>query len=89
MMQYGNRADRKAAAFADSDYYMEAGALQRKGKQKLSGIRALILGVVLTLELMLMGGMLLNIDFRSADRIALILSFAVLYFGVVAGLTDK
>ena len=50
---------------------------------------ALILGVVLTLELMIMGAMLFHIDFHSADRITLVLSFAVVYFGVVAGLTDK
>ena len=50
---------------------------------------ALILGVVLTLEFMIMGAMLFHIDFHSADRITLILSFAAVYFGVVAGLTDK
>ena len=50
---------------------------------------ALILGVVVTLELMIMGAMLFHIDFHSADRIAMVFAFAVLYFGVVAGLTDK
>ena len=33
--------------------------------------------------------MFLNIDFHSADRIALVLAFMVLYSGVVAALTDK
>ena len=43
----------------------------------------------MTAELLIMGAMFMNIDFRSADRIALILGAAVLYFGVVALLTDN
>ena len=47
------------------------------------------MGVLVTLEIMVIGAMLLNIDFHSADRIALVLAFMVLYSGVVAALTDK
>ncbi len=44
---------------------------------------------VVTVEIMIAGGMILNIDFRSVDVIALLLAFVVLYFAVVAILTDK
>ena len=63
-----------------------------KGKrqnQKLSKTMAIILGLIVTLEVMTAGGMILNIDFHSADIVALIFAFMVLYFGVVAMLTDN
>lgn len=63
-----------------------------KGKrrnQKLSKTMAIVLGLIVTLEVMIAGGMILNIDFHSADTIALIFAFMVLYFGVVAMLTDN
>lgn len=63
-----------------------------KGKRqnrKLSKTMAIVLGLVVTLEVMIAGGMILNIDFHSADTIALIFAFMVLYFGVVAMLTDN
>ena len=41
------------------------------------------------LEIMLGGAMLFNFDFRGADIVAVVLSFMVLYFAVVASLTDK
>ena len=88
-MQYGQRADRKVIAFAEREYRDSRNKTGKNGKKKLSGTMALILGVVPTLELMIMGAMLFHIDFHSADRITLVLSFAVVYFGVVAGLTDK
>ena len=50
---------------------------------------AVIMGIVVTVEIMIAGGMILNIDFRSVDVIALLLAFVVLYFAVVAILTDK
>ena len=50
---------------------------------------ARILGAVVTVELLIMGAMFLNVDFQSADRLALLLGAVVLYFGVVALLTDK
>ena len=88
-MQYGQRADRKVIALAEREYRDSRNKTGKNRKKKLSGTMALILGVVLTLELMIMGAMLFHIDFHSADRITLVLSFAVVYFGVVAGLTDK
>ncbi|MDO4602730.1 MAG: hypothetical protein Q4B37_10720 [Eubacteriales bacterium] len=60
----------------------------KKG-EKLSPSMAMIMGIVVTVEIMIAGGMILNIDFKSVDVIALILAFVVLYFAVVAILTDK
>ena len=40
-------------------------------------------------KIMLGGAMLFNFDFRGADIVAVVLSFMVLYFAVVASLTDK
>lgn len=62
---------------------------RKKETRKFSSVMAMIMGVLVTLEIMVMGAMFLNIDFRSADRIALVLAFMVLYSGVVAALTDK
>lgn len=62
---------------------------RKKETRKFSSVMAMIMGVLVTLEIMVMGAMLLNIDFHSADRIALVLAFMVLYSGVVAALTDK
>ena len=76
--QKGYRSD-KIIVLADTGYYTEQTKQKHRKKKKLSCI----------MELLIMGAMLLNIDFRSADRVALILGAAVLYFGVVASLTDK
>ena len=62
---------------------------RKKETRKFSSVMAMIMGVLVTLEIMVMGAMFLNIDFHSADRIALVLAFMVLYSGVVAALTDK
>ena len=59
------------------------------GKQKLSSGMAMILGAFLTIEIMIGGAMLFNFDFKGADIIAVVLAFMVLYFAVVASLTDK
>ena len=83
-MQCGQRTDRKTGVFADDSF---GGSVH--GKKKLSGTMALRLGVVLTLEIMVIGAMLFHIDFHSADRITILLTFAALYFSVVAGLTDR
>lgn len=56
---------------------------------KLSPVMAMILGVLVTLELMVAGTMVLNVDFHTADLISIVFAFIVLYFGVVAFLTDK
>lgn len=60
-----------------------------KKEEKLSPSMAVIMGIVVTVEIMIAGGMILNIDFGSVDVIALLLAFVVLYFAVVAILTDK
>ena len=58
----------------------------RRNRRKLSSVMAMVLGALVTIEIMIM---LLKVDFHSADRIALALGFMVLYSGVVAALTDK
>lgn len=68
--------------------YVEAES-ERCGRQKLSSGMAMVLGALLTMEIMLGGAMLFNFDFRGADIVAVVLSFMVLYFAVVASLTDK
>ena len=45
---------------------------------------AVILGLIVTLEVMVAGGMIFNIDFHSADMVAVIMGFMVLYAGIVA-----
>ena len=60
-----------------------------KKEGKLSPSMAMIMGIAVTVEIMTAGGMILNIDFRSVDVIALLLAFVVLNFAVVAILTDK
>ena len=58
-------------------------------EKKFSGGTALILGLVITVEIMVGGAMLFHFDFHGADMIALLFTFMVLYSGVVAALTDK
>lgn len=60
-----------------------------KKREKLSPSMAMLMGIVVTVEIMIAGGMILNIDFKSVDVIAMILAFVVLYFAVVATLTDE
>lgn len=81
-MQSGQRTGREMAAFV-TDKYDSYG--RGRGKQG----KALLWGIVLTLEIIILGAMFLHVDFHSVDRIALILAFVVVYFGVVAGLTDR
>lgn len=81
--------DDEIIVLADTEYFAAHNRRQNKGKQKLSRIMAMILGAVVTVELLIMGAMFLNVDFQSADRLALLLGAVVLYFGVVALLTDK
>ena len=50
---------------------------------------AVILGLIVTLEVMVAGGMIFNIDFHSADMVAVVMGFMGLYAGVVAILTDN
>ena len=81
--------DDKIIVLADTEYFAADNRRQNKGKHKLSRIMAMVLGAVVTVELLIMGAMFLNVDFQSADRLALLLGAVVLYFGVVALLTDK
>lgn len=74
-------------ALADGGYMENEKRRQNGGK--LSSVMAMVIGAIVTAEIMVGGAMLLNIDFHGADIIALVLVFMVLYFGVVAVLTDK
>ncbi len=65
------------------------GMRRRKENRKLSKTMAVILGLIVTVELIIAGGMIFNIDFHSMDMIALFMGFMVLYAGVVALLTDN
>ena len=62
---------------------------RRKENHKFSRMMAVILGLIVTVEVMIAGGMIFNIDFHSADIVAVIMGFIVLYSGVVAVLTDN
>ena len=88
-MQSGQRAGREMAAYASDKYDSYGRSHRKQSKEKLSGGKALLWGIVLTLEIIILGAMFLHVDFHSVDRIALILAFVVVYFGVVAGLTDR
>ena len=63
--------------------------MRRKERQKFSRTMAVILGLIVTLEVMVAGGMIFNIDFHSADMVAVVMGFMVLYAGIVAILTDN
>ena len=63
--------------------------MRRKERHKLSRTMAVILGLIVTLEVMVAGGMIFNIDFHSADMVAVVMGFMVLYAGIVAILTDN
>ena len=67
--------------------YIESGRKKEGGR--LSNMMAMLLGVIVTIEIMIAGAMIFNFDLRAADGIALLFAFVVLYFGVVAVLTDK
>ena len=58
-------------------------------RKKFSNVMAMILGILVTVEIMILGAMVMKIDVHSADRIAMALAFVVVYSGVVAALTDK
>ena len=58
-------------------------------EKKFSNVMAMILGILVTVEIVILGAMVMKIDVHSADRIAMALAFVVVYSGVVAALTDK
>ena len=50
---------------------------------------SIVMGLIVTLEVMVACGMIFNIDFHSADMVAVVMGFMVLYAGIVAILTDN
>ena len=62
---------------------------KEESQEIFPSIMAMVLGAIVTIEIMIMGAMVLKLDFHSADRIALALGFMVLYSGVVIALADK
>ena len=65
------------------------GMRRKKANRKFSKTMAVILGLIVTVELIIAGGMIFNIDFHSADMVAVVMGFMVLYAGIVAILTDN
>ena len=63
--------------------------MRRKERHKFSRTMAVILGLIVTLEVMIAGGMIFNIDFHSADIITLIFGAGVVFSAAVAVLTDN
>ena len=61
---------------------------EKNESRKLSRTMAVILGLIVTLEVMIAGGMIFNIDFHSADTIAVILGFFGFYIRGVCCSTD-
>ena len=59
--------------------------MRRRERHKFSRT----MGLIVTLEVMVAGGMIFNIDFHSADMVAVVMGFMVLYAGIVAILTDN
>ena len=53
-------------------------------RKKFSNAMAMILGILVTVEIMILGAMVMKIDVHSADWIAMALAFVVVYSGVVA-----
>ena len=76
-------------AKAEGRVYRAERSRGKKKRRKFSSIMAMVLGAIVTIEIMIMGAMVLKLDFHSADRIALALGFMVLYSGVVIALADK
>ena len=83
--------NRRMVAVTNAGYYVpeHINVRKTKGTKKMSSVMAVFLGAILAIEIMIAGGMILNIDFYHADVITLILSFIVLFSGVVAVLADK
>ena len=74
-------------ANAEGRVYRAERSHGKKNRRKFSSIMAMVLGAIVTI--VIMGAMVLKLDFHSADRIALALGFMVLYSGVVIALADK
>lgn len=76
-------------AEAAKKHYTSERREDHREKKKFSNTVAMILGILVTLEIMIIGAMIMKIDLHSADRIAMGLAFMVVYSGVVAALTDR
>ena len=72
-------------ANAEGRVYRAERSHGKKNRRKFSSIMAMVLGAIVTIEIMIMGAMVLKLDFHSADRIACF-GFMVLYSGVVIAL---
>ena len=66
-MQSGQRIDREMAAFVPDKYDSYGRGRGKQGKEKLSGGKALLWGIVLTLEIIILGAMFLHVDFHSVE----------------------
>jgi hypothetical protein len=93
---FGFRRSREMTGrnYKEHSTVLTAGRFQEETEQmgsneKLSSVKAMLLGVFVTAEIMIAGAMLFNVDVHTADGLSVILGFLVLYFGVVACLTDK
>lgn len=62
---------------------------RRKDRRKFSSMMAMILGALVTIEIMVIAAMILKLDFHSVDSISLGLGAMVVYSGAVMMLTDK
>ena len=82
-----NTENSRKVALAEGRY-MET-EHRHTGKQKLSSGMAMILGALLTIEIMIGGAMILYFDFIVAVIFSVLLAFIVFYFVVVSSLTDK
>ena len=52
---------------------------RRKENHKFSRMMAVILGLIVTVEVMIAGGMIFNIDFHSADMVAVIMGLSLIH----------
>lgn len=57
-------------ANAEGRVYRAERSHGKKNRRKFSSIMAMVLGAIVTIEIMIMGAMVLKLDFHSADRIA-------------------
>lgn len=87
MWNSNEKIKERRVALANGGYVEEASEKQKE--KKFSAVMAIIIGFIITLEIMVAGAMMLKIDVSKVDGIAVLFSFAVVYFIVVAGLTDK
>lgn len=87
MMNTNTKMRERRVAFADGGYAEPV--REKRGNKKLSAIMAMFIGLIITLEIMVAAAMMFRVDVRAVDGLAVIFTFAVVYFGVVAGLTDR